>query len=61
MTGIDEYRTLLDDVFDQQILEWTAEAEASKRFPRKLIERLGQAGVFAHKWEDGRQPGSVSG
>jgi hypothetical protein len=36
--GIDEYRALLDDVFDQQIVEWTAEAEASERFPRKLIE-----------------------
>jgi acyl-ACP dehydrogenase len=54
--GIDEYRALLDDVFDRQIVEWTAEAEASERFPRKLIEHLGQRGVFAHKWGDGQHP-----
>jgi hypothetical protein len=54
--GIDEYRALLDDVFDRQIVEWTAEAEASERFPRKLIEYLGQSGVFAHKWDDGQHP-----
>jgi hypothetical protein len=54
--GIDEYRALLDDVFDRQIVEWTAEAEASERFPRKLIEHLGQSGVFAHKWGDGQHP-----
>jgi alkylation response protein AidB-like acyl-CoA dehydrogenase len=54
--GIDEYRALLDDVFDRQIVEWIAEAEASERFPRKLIEHLGQSGVFAHKWGDGQHP-----
>jgi alkylation response protein AidB-like acyl-CoA dehydrogenase len=54
--GIDEYRALLDDVFDRQIVEWTTEAEASERFPRKLIEHLGQSGVFAHKWDDGQHP-----
>jgi acyl-ACP dehydrogenase len=54
--GIDEYRALLDDVFDEQIVEWTAEAEASERFPRKLIEYLGRSGVFAHKWGDGQHP-----
>ncbi len=54
--GIDEYRALLDDVFDRQIVEWTAGAEASERFPRKLIEHLGQSGVFAHKWGDGQHP-----
>ena len=53
---IDEYRALLDDVFDRQIVDWTAEAEASERFPRKLIEHLGQSGVFAHKWADGQHP-----
>jgi acyl-ACP dehydrogenase len=53
--GIDEYRALLDEVFDQQIVEWTAEAEASERFPCKLIEHLGQSGVFAHKWGDGQR------
>jgi acyl-ACP dehydrogenase len=54
--GIDEYRALLDEVFDQQIVEWIAEAEASERFPRKLIEHIGQSGVFAHKWGDGQHP-----
>jgi acyl-ACP dehydrogenase len=54
--GIDEYRALLDEVFDQQIVEWTAETEASERFPRKLIEHLGQSGLFAHKWSDGQHP-----
>jgi alkylation response protein AidB-like acyl-CoA dehydrogenase len=54
--SIDDYRALLDDVFDQQIVQWTAEAEASERFPRKLIEHLGQSGVFAHKWCNGPHP-----
>jgi acyl-ACP dehydrogenase len=54
--SVDGYRALLDDVFDQQIVQWTAEAEASERFPRKLIEHLGQSGVFAHKWRDGPHP-----
>ena len=31
-------------------------AEFSERFPRKLIEHLGQSGVFAHKWCDGQHP-----
>ncbi|MEZ0366838.1 mycobactin biosynthesis acyl-ACP dehydrogenase MbtN [Mycobacterium sp. pUA109] len=56
MSSLDEYRALLDDVFDQQIVDWTAEAEASERFPRKLIEHLGSAGVFAQKWGDGQHP-----
>ncbi len=61
MTGtaelsIDEYRALLDDVFDDQVAAWTAEAEASERFPRKLIEHLGERGVFAQKWRGGQHP-----
>ncbi|OHV04415.1 mycobactin biosynthesis acyl-ACP dehydrogenase MbtN [Mycobacterium talmoniae] len=56
MSTLDEYRALLDDVFDQQIVDWTAEAEATERFPRKLIEHLGSAGVFAQKWGDGQHP-----
>ncbi|BBY78391.1 acyl-CoA dehydrogenase [Mycolicibacterium parafortuitum] len=44
------YRALLDDVFDQTVVDWTAEAEASERFPRKLIEHLGSRGVFRSKW-----------
>jgi alkylation response protein AidB-like acyl-CoA dehydrogenase len=44
------YRELLDQVFDHQIVAWTAEAEATERFPRKLIEHLGARGVFRGKW-----------
>jgi acyl-ACP dehydrogenase len=57
--SIEEYRALLDKVFDEQVVGWTAEAEASERFPRKLIEHLGQSGVFAHKWGDGLHPDVV--
>jgi hypothetical protein len=31
--GIDEYRALLDEVFDLQIVKWTAEAEAAAMKP----------------------------
>lgn len=58
-SGIAAYRELLDEVFDQQIVDWTAEAEASERFPRKLIEHLGRSGVFTQKW-DGAQPTDVA-
>ncbi|OMC15825.1 acyl-CoA dehydrogenase [Mycolicibacter nonchromogenicus] len=50
------YRALLDQVFDQQVVDWTAEAEATERFPRALIERLGSSGVFAEKWSNGPHP-----
>ncbi|MEO8813742.1 MAG: acyl-CoA dehydrogenase family protein, partial [Mycobacterium sp.] len=53
---LDDYRTLLDGVFDQQVTDWTAEAEASEQFPRKLIEHLGRTGVFAQKWGDVSHP-----
>jgi acyl-ACP dehydrogenase len=53
---IDGYRSLLDATFDDQVLMWTAEAEAAERFPRHLIEHLGAAGVFAQKWTDATQP-----
>ncbi|MDZ4269857.1 MAG: mycobactin biosynthesis acyl-ACP dehydrogenase MbtN, partial [Mycobacterium sp.] len=43
-------RRLLDEVFDDTIVGWTAEAEASERFPRELIEHLGAGGVFRSKW-----------
>ncbi|MEB3067711.1 mycobactin biosynthesis acyl-ACP dehydrogenase MbtN [[Mycobacterium] vasticus] len=61
MTGadIDAYRGLLGEAFDQQVVDWTAEAEDSGRFPRKLIEHLGRAGVFTSKWE-GAQPTDVA-
>jgi acyl-ACP dehydrogenase len=54
--SIEEYRALLDEVFDDQVVGWTAEAEASERFRRKLIEHLGERGVFAHKWRNGQHP-----
>ncbi|UXA19477.1 mycobactin biosynthesis acyl-ACP dehydrogenase MbtN [Mycobacterium sp. SMC-4] len=46
------YRELLGQVFDDTITEWTAAAESSERFPRKLIEHLGAHGVFRSKWGD---------
>src|SRR3954471_16428769 len=54
--GIDHYRTLLESVFDERVVAWTAEAEASEHFPRALIEHLGASGVFAHKWGDSQHP-----
>lgn len=51
-----DYRALLTHAFDERVTEWTAEAEASQRFPRKLIEHLGASGVFAAKWTDQVQP-----
>ena len=50
------YRALLDEVFDERVVAWTAEAEATERFPRKLIEYLGASGVFTGKWGDQIQP-----
>ncbi|WP_018180247.1 acyl-CoA dehydrogenase family protein [Jongsikchunia kroppenstedtii] len=55
-TSIDGYRALLDSVFDDELRSWTAEAEETERFPRKLLERLGRAGVFAEKWGDAKTP-----
>jgi hypothetical protein len=58
--SIEEYRALLDEVFDDQVFGLTAETEASERFPRKLIEHLGERGVFAHKWRNGQHPAGSS-
>jgi hypothetical protein len=55
-SGVEDYRSLLDRVFDERVTAWTAEAQASERFPRKLIEYLGQSGVFTAKWGDRQQP-----
>ncbi len=52
----DDYRALLAEVFDDRVTKWTAEAEASERFPRKLIEYLGASGVFTGKWGEAQQP-----
>jgi alkylation response protein AidB-like acyl-CoA dehydrogenase len=51
-----DYRALLSEAFDDRVTEWTAEAEAQQRFPRKLIEHLGASGVFTAKWSDQTQP-----
>lgn len=53
---IEHYRELLAEVFDDRVRAWTAEAEETERFPRKLIEYLGQSGVFAAKWGDRQHP-----
>lgn len=53
---IEQYRELLGEVFDDRVRAWTAEAEESERFPRKLIEYLGRSGVFAAKWGDSQHP-----
>lgn len=55
-TSLEEYRDLLDRVFDEQVKAWTAEAEETESFPRSLIEHLGRNGVFSEKWGDGQQP-----
>lgn len=52
----ESYRELLSEVFDDRVREWTAEAEETERFPRKLIEYLGQSEVFAAKWGDSQHP-----
>lgn len=53
---LDEFRAVLSKAFDQQIVEWTAEAEAQECFPRKLIEHLGFCNVFSEKWSTGPLP-----
>jgi alkylation response protein AidB-like acyl-CoA dehydrogenase len=49
-TNLDDYRARLADAFNDQVVAWTAEAEARQRFPRELIEHLGASGVFSEKW-----------
>jgi len=55
-TDVNAYRAMLTDVFDDKVVAWTAEAEATERFPRHLIEHLGARGVFREKWSGGAQP-----
>ncbi|OBF21544.1 mycobactin biosynthesis acyl-ACP dehydrogenase MbtN [Mycobacterium sp. ACS4331] len=55
-TSLEEYRELLAEVFDDRVTAWTAEAEETERFPRKLIEHLGRSGVFTAKWGDSQHP-----
>ncbi|MDT3439449.1 MULTISPECIES: acyl-CoA dehydrogenase family protein [unclassified Pseudofrankia] len=54
--SVEGYRDLLKSVFDDQVREWVAEAEATRRFPRLLLRRMGAAGVFAEKWGDRTTP-----
>ncbi|MEZ0053232.1 alkylation response protein AidB-like acyl-CoA dehydrogenase [Mycobacterium sp. MAA66] len=54
--SIELYRALLSEAFDDQVRAWTAEAEETERFPRKLIEHLGRSGVFAAKWGEAQHP-----
>jgi alkylation response protein AidB-like acyl-CoA dehydrogenase len=49
-TNLVDYRARLADAFNDQVVAWTAEAEARQRFPRELIEHLGASGVFSEKW-----------
>ena len=56
----EDYSELLDRVFDDRVTKWTAEAEETERFPRKLIEYLGESGVFAAKWPVGQQQSDVA-
>ncbi|KAF0971166.1 MULTISPECIES: acyl-CoA dehydrogenase family protein [Gordonia] len=51
-TGVQTFEELLDDAFDEKVTAWTAQAERDHRFPRPLLEHLGEAGVFTRKWED---------
>ncbi|OLT45792.1 acyl-CoA dehydrogenase [Gordonia sp. CNJ-863] len=51
-TGVQSYAELLDEAFDEKVAAWTAQAESDHRFPRPLLEHLGEAGVFTRKWED---------
>ncbi|KUI45435.1 acyl-CoA dehydrogenase [Mycobacterium sp. GA-1199] len=57
---LEDYRDLLERVFDDRVTAWTAEAEEMERFPRKLIEYLGESGVFAGKWPPGQQHPDVA-
>jgi alkylation response protein AidB-like acyl-CoA dehydrogenase len=50
-----EFTDLLNATFDDQVALWTADAEASERFPRQLIEHLGKSGVFRQKWGEPTQ------
>lgn len=56
----DEFRELLDRVFDDRVTAWTEKAEESEQFPRELIEYLGVEGVFAAKWPAGQQQSDVA-
>ncbi|WP_330233064.1 acyl-CoA dehydrogenase family protein [Nocardia sp. NBC_00508] len=54
--SLEDYRGLLAEVFDDEVSEWVLEAERTELFPRKLLEKIGHAGVLAEKWSSGAQP-----
>lgn len=55
-----DYCELLDRVFDDRVTKWTAEAEVTERFPRQLIEYLGESNIFAAKWPESQQHSDVA-
>ena len=56
----EDFSDLLERVFDERVTKWTAKAEETERFPRELIEYLGQSGVFKAKWPEGQQQSDVA-
>ena len=56
----EDFSDLLERVFDERVTKWTAKAEETERFPRELIEYLGESGVFKAKWPEGQQQSDVA-
>ncbi|MFT3716342.1 MAG: acyl-CoA dehydrogenase family protein [Gordonia sp. (in: high G+C Gram-positive bacteria)] len=54
--SLDDYRALLDDVFDDEVAAIVIDAERTELFPRPLLTRLGAAGVFRAKWAGATRP-----
>ncbi|GED96387.1 acyl-CoA dehydrogenase family protein [Gordonia crocea] len=53
---LEQYRELLDQVFDDEVAALVQEAERTELFPRALLEKLGAAGVFRAKWAGATKP-----
>ena len=51
-----EFSTLLDSVFDERVNGLIEEADRTGTFPRQIIAALGDAEVFARKWQRGHVP-----
>lgn len=47
----ESFEELLARAFDDRVVAWTEQAEREEKFPRALLEHLGEMGVFARKWE----------
>lgn len=55
--GVDSsFLSLLDTVMDAEFQRLVEEAESTRAFPRRVIERLGSAGVFSAEWTDSAHP-----